>query len=1384
MRRLHAICLTTAAFSESTRAIVFAALAIVALAGSVTANIDRNSGRADRNELKQVQAVSTYQIGSSGIPVYVEGALATAAASNDEYRTVQAFLEANKSAYKMSDPADEIVQVRTDVDQIGMRHVRLQQEYRGLPVIGGQMVAHFTADGVLQTVNGTYLPKIDLETVASIASDRAITLGRDDLKTFFGDGEPGDAELVVFPWEGTNYLAWRFFLHSSTPMGRWEYFVDARSGEVIYKANRIMNDEKANNVGTGTGVMGVTRTHIDTDYNGSTYRMIDYTRRAANNPHGHNGQMPSTAYIQTNLATTTLPGSVATDADNAWTSGGTQAPAVDGHVYTAAMYDWMLSVFDRNSFDDNGATMLTSVNYSAEGNDNAYWNGSQIVIWSWSSGWRSLAGCPDVISHEWGHAITEKCSNLVYEKEPGALNESFSDMVGAAFEFAHDSLDTPDWLMGENGQTSGDGFRSMSTPHTYEQPDYYGTSDSYWYNVTSCTPSLFNDYCGVHTNSGVGNKWFYLLSDGGTHHSITVTGIGVENAILIAYRANAYYWNTNTGYVEGALGTISAAYDLDPTGAWATQVARAWNAVGVSTPSAGILFTYPSGVPATTTPGSTTSFDVVVGSYLGGVPVSGTGQLHYKVNSGTLQTVSMSETTANHYTATLPAMNCGDEIKFYVSATEATAGRLYDPDPDTPNVAVPATGEDVAFEDNFETNKGWTAGGAWSRGTPTGGGGSHGNPDPSSAHGGSNVFGYNLSGDYANNLAETHLTSPVIDCSDLVDVHLTFWRWLGVEQPSYDHAYVRVSTNGSTWTTIWQNTAEVTDASWTYIDLDISSVAAGHATVYVRFTMGTTDNAWTYCGWNVDDLAVSGVTCSAVQDTDGDGVPDGSDNCPTVYNPEQTDADSDTFGAACDCNDANAAINPNTLWYQDNDADTFGNPSVTLRQCAQPSGYVLVSGDCNDADAALNPNTIWYRDADGDTFGNPAVTLTQCAQPSGYVRNNTDCNDASAAVNPNTIWYQDSDADTFGNPSVTLTQCAQPSGYVLVSGDCNDADASLNPSTIWYRDADGDTFGSPSQTMTQCLQPSGYVRNSSDCNDADAQINPNTVWYQDSDGDTYGNATVSLVQCQQPAGYVRNSTDCNDGNAALNPATIWYQDVDNDTYGNPSVTLTQCEQPSGYVLDHRDCNDSDPNLNPTTLWYRDSDGDSYGDPTVTLQQCVQPSGYVLSNTDCNDSNVAINPQTVWYYDSDQDGHGTTEVSIVGCLPPFSYVLDSSDNCPAVANPDQDDIDGDTVGTACDNCPNTPNRDQADSDDDGTGDVCESCCTPPTVGNVDNSEDGLVGMGDLTVLIDNLFITLAPLGCSDEGNLDGSEDGLVTMGDLTVMIDHLFITLAPLSSCPQ
>jgi hypothetical protein len=157
----------------------------------------------------------------------------------------------------------------------------------------------------------------------------------------------------------------------------------------------------------------------------------------------------------------------------------------------------------------------------------------------------------------------------------------------------------------------------------------------------------------------------------------------------------------------------------------------------------------------------------------------------------------------------------------------------------------------------MNSNPGWTATGQWQFGVPLGNGSR--NPDPTSGYTGSNVYGYNLSGDYPNGMAEETLTTTAIDCSYLENVQLNFWRWLGIESSIYDHAKVQVSNNGSAWTDVWVHTgSSLAETSWSNQVYDISSVADGQASVYIRWVMGTTDSSVTYSGWNIDDIAIVG----------------------------------------------------------------------------------------------------------------------------------------------------------------------------------------------------------------------------------------------------------------------------------------------------------------------------------------------------------------------------------------------------------------------------------------------------------------------------------------------------------------------------------------------
>ena len=175
------------------------------------------------------------------------------------------------------------------------------------------------------------------------------------------------------------------------------------------------------------------------------------------------------------------------------------------------------------------------------------------------------------------------------------------------------------------------------------------------------------------------------------------------------------------------------------------------------------------------------------------------------------------------------------------------------------------------LEETLDTDPGWTiSGGQWAYGQPTGQGGAYGSPDPTTGYTGSNVIGYNLNGDYASNLPEYHITTTAIDMSEAEGSILSFQRWLGVEQSSYDHAYVRISTDGSTWHDIWTNASTLSDDAWTYVEYDISEWADAQPTVFLRWTMGTTDYGWEYCGWNIDDIRISSLQpCEEATPTPG-----------------------------------------------------------------------------------------------------------------------------------------------------------------------------------------------------------------------------------------------------------------------------------------------------------------------------------------------------------------------------------------------------------------------------------------------------------------------------------------------------------------------------------
>jgi thermolysin len=193
--------------------------------------------------------------------------------------------------------------------------------------------------------------------------------------------------------------------------------------------------------------------------------------------------------------------------------------------------------------------------------------------------WDFLSGALDIVAHELTHGVTEYTSNLVYRNESGALNESFSDMMGTSAEFFFQppgsGLLKADYLIGEDVIRPG-GLRSMANPGAFGDPDHYskrflGT----------------NDNGGVHTNSGIPNQAFYLAIEGGTNRTSgsSVQGVGGANRQQIEkvfYRAFTELLPSNATFAVARAATIQSARDLYGAGSPAERaVTQAWTAVGV-----------------------------------------------------------------------------------------------------------------------------------------------------------------------------------------------------------------------------------------------------------------------------------------------------------------------------------------------------------------------------------------------------------------------------------------------------------------------------------------------------------------------------------------------------------------------------------------------------------------------------------------------------------------------------------------------------------------------------------------------------------------------------------------------------------------------------------
>lgn len=506
--------------------------------------------------------------------------LAALAGGNDHPAAQRALglLKTHGASAKLSD-ADQLSARDVILDQDGSEHVRFDRKYKGLRVIGGDMVVHANAKGQFKGHSHTMSKAVQIDTVAGIDEESAIAVAE---QQFLGVRNAGasSAEIVIHA-RGEPRLSYEVTVQGEMRDGtpsEMHYIVDANIGGVIDKWDGIATSAA---VGSAKSLFnGTVAVNTDSQTTGG-YAIRDLTRggSAINNMNKRNSGS----------------GSLMVDTDNVWGNFSTaDVGTVAGDVAygTAKTWDYFKNVHGRNGIANDGIGSLSKI-HVGRNYVNAYWSDSCKCM-SYGDGdgttYYPLVAI-DVIGHEIGHGVMNATAKLVYSGESGGLNEASSDIFGMLIKFYANNPSAPgNYLNGEKLLISNTGVTNPTKAFRYMfKPSLDGASKDCY---TSTIGSI-----DVHLSSGVANHFAYLLAEGAVvpsgfnltpaqlvcNGNTSLSGIGRDALGKIWYRALTVYMTSSTNYAGARAATLSAASDL--YGATSTQrnaVASAWSAVGVN----------------------------------------------------------------------------------------------------------------------------------------------------------------------------------------------------------------------------------------------------------------------------------------------------------------------------------------------------------------------------------------------------------------------------------------------------------------------------------------------------------------------------------------------------------------------------------------------------------------------------------------------------------------------------------------------------------------------------------------------------------------------------------------------------------------------------------
>lgn len=471
----------------------------------------------------------------------------------------------------------------TVVDADGTSHVRFERTYRGLPVVGGDLVVHQGPAGGWKGASQSLDDALTLGVTPAVGKAAAATRALAPSKvTRAITGEEVEGSTLVVDARGASpRLAWKVMSGGTqadqTP-SRLATYVDAKTGQVIRAEQEIVNvDGSGQTLYSGTVPLSVTQSGSSYQLKNAGIRGGTYTTDMKNKQDSYICQLTGSGCSNGTLVTSS------TTTFGNGTNSNRASAAADAQYGSNETWDYFAQVHGRNGIFGNGQGSLNRVHY---GNRyvNAFWDGSKMTYGDGDGTSYGPLVSLDVAGHEMSHGVTENTANLTYSGESGGLNEATSDIFGTMVEFyAANSSDPADYYIGEEFDLAkGQGFRRMDNP----------SSDGSSLNCWSPTAGSAD----VHYSSGIGNHFFYLLAEGsgtktigGKQHSSTtcdgssVTGIGRDAAAKIWFRALTVYMTSGTTYAQARTATLNAARDLyGASSTQSTTVAAAWSAVNVS----------------------------------------------------------------------------------------------------------------------------------------------------------------------------------------------------------------------------------------------------------------------------------------------------------------------------------------------------------------------------------------------------------------------------------------------------------------------------------------------------------------------------------------------------------------------------------------------------------------------------------------------------------------------------------------------------------------------------------------------------------------------------------------------------------------------------------